>query len=350
MIIIILIYVSYYDTVRLHPLHGIIHGASELGKICWKSPGKIILFGEHFVVKDKPALAAAVNLYAETLIGESDRGWILESPGLGLRADLSGENLPRELLPFRAAARIVDERFGGLKPFHAVVRSGIPVAAGMGSSAATAASFTAALLDYCGVEPERGLVNEITYEAEKITHGRPSGIDNTLSVYGGVIRYEAGRVTRLNKSLPENIVLLAVDTGVPRNTGVLVKHVLERYDRHRGIMSLIYDAAARLVDDAVEALHRGDPWLIGELMEINHGLLVSIGVSIREIEELRYTLLDLGAYGAKLTGAGGGGLVIGLVPLGSLQKIYRGLRDKGYTKVYDLRIDRSGITKCPEGS
>lgn len=321
-----------------------------LTRICWKSPGKIILFGEHFVVKGKPALAVAVNMYAKTIVEPAVKGYTIHSRNLGLTSDLSRGEIAEAYKPFKKILEVITEEYGAPKPFKAVIDSEIPVSAGMGSSSSTAVSFTAAILDYMGVEPRREVVNRIAFKGEEVTHGKPSGIDNTLAVYGGFIRYESSRIKRLSLDLPESTVLVAVDTGVPRNTGVLVKRVLERYDRFPEIFEHVYDAASILVDEAIKSFRESDPYRIGELMNINHGLLVSIGVSILEIEEARYTLIKSGAYGSKLTGAGGGGMVIGLMPSRNFRKVYTSLSKMFNQKTYALGIDHEGLSKCLESS
>ncbi len=319
-------------------------------RVCWRSPGKIILFGEHFVVKGRPALAIAVNLYAKTIIEPAGDGYTIYSKNLGITSDLSRGEVIEAFKPFKKILEVIIEEYGAPKPFMALIDSEIPVSAGMGSSASTAVSFTAAVLDYMGIEPRREVVNRIAFKGEEVTHGKPSGIDNTLAVYGGFIRYESGRIRRLSLDLPENTDLLAVDTGVPRNTGVLVRKVLERYQRYPEIFSHVYDAASMIVDEAVKAFQESDPDRIGELMDINHGLLVSIGVSIFEIEKARYIMAENGAYGSKLTGAGGGGLVIGLMPSDNLRKTYTTLNRIFNQKTYVLDIDHAGLSRCREAS
>ncbi len=312
---------------------------------CWRAPGKIILFGEHFVVKGRPALVTAVDRYATTCMGEMGEGYIVEAVDLGLTADLRGD-VPVELKPYKRIYELVTEKTGKIAPFKATIRSDIPIGAGMGSSAATAVAFTAALLDHAGLEVSRDLVNMIAYEAEKITHGKPSGIDNTAATYGGLIYYKKPHAKPLDVRLPEKLVLVAVDTGIPRNTKALVEKVLARYDKYTDIMERIYDAAEKIVEEALKAMGTGDLERLGELFELNHGLLVSIGVSNRIIEEIRYRMLEYGALGAKITGAGGGGLVIGILDEKSVRDLFVRLRRFGYKKIFVLKPDENGVVNC----
>ena len=276
-------------------------------RVCAYAPGKIIWFGEHFVVLGKPAIASAVDVYAKTCIESSNR-IIIESKNLGIK--YSGEEEPGPLKPLLKITEIV----GKIKPvkgFHAVIDSNIPVASGMGSSAAVSVSFTAALLKHLGIDYSRELVSRIAFEAEKIVHGKPSGIDNTISTYGGFIVYQKNKgFRRIRVKWPEDYILLVADTGIERSTKVAVEKVLDLYRRRTRIMKKVYDVAGILVKEAIKALRKGDVKLLGDLMNINHGLLVSIGVAIPETEVIVHKATRSGALGAKITGAGLGGSVI----------------------------------------
>ncbi|RLG79622.1 MAG: mevalonate kinase [Thermoprotei archaeon] len=293
--------------------------------ICSRAPAKVILFGEHFVVKGKPAIATAVDLYAETCIEESE-DYIVESKQLGLKFSIFGTSIPPSLLQFRKAAELVMNLAGSTRGFHAVVDSEIPVAAGMGSSASTIVSFIHALLSFYGFKPELSLVNKMAFEAEKIVHGKPSGIDNIVATYGGTLYYKKGQIERLDVKWPRSLSIVVVDTGVKRSTKSIVREVLDLYEAHPSIMSKLYDVAEELVNEARRRLVEGDFTSLGQLININQGLLSAIGVSSREIEEIVYRLRSLGAIGSKLSGAGRGGVVYGVftdLNKDLLKKVYR---------------------------
>jgi len=311
--------------------------------VCSQAPAKIILFGEHFVVKGKPAIATAVNLYAKTLILEGE-GHVIESRQLRATYDLE-KQVPDQIKQFRTIYEVIREKTGIDKGFKAVIDSEIPVAAGMGSSAATAVSFTHALLTYYGVKPELELVNRIAYEAEKIVHGKPSGIDNTISTYGGIIYYRQGVFDKLDVDWPKNLYLVVIDTGVQRNTGIIVREVLELYDKYPEIMRIIYDAAEAVVDKARELLINKKFEELGSLININHGLLVALGLSIREIDEAVNMLKELGALGAKISGAGRGGIVYGLFIGEEAFSKVKALKNKGY-RTFIVKPINEGVKYC----
>ncbi|MCI4461942.1 MAG: mevalonate kinase [Thermogladius sp.] len=307
---------------------------------CSIAPGKVILFGEHFVVKGKPAIGAAVNVYAKACAGPG-RG-VVESRQLGLLLDLdSGRVLDKGLL---RVYQELSSRIGLTKDFHVIIDSEIPMAAGMGSSAAVAVSTAHALAALKGLDPDKKLIWEVSFEAEKVYHVKPSGIDNTLSTYGGVLYYQGGEFKRVEVKWPDDIYLLIVDSGVKRSTGQVVEDVLRRYEKYHRVMSGIYDAAGALVEEALKALERGDFARLGELMDINHGLLVSLGVSTPLLDSLIWAVREAGALGAKICGAGRGGVIIAIVDEAKLPKVLDKISQQG-RKPMVARIDSEGVRR-----
>ena len=313
-----------------------------MNTVCSMAPGKIILFGEHFVVKGKPAIASAVNLYARVYIYPG-KGHVLESKQLRTSIDL--DKPINEFKQFKILYEIISRETGVDKGFKAVIDSDIPIAAGMGSSAATSVAFTHALLTYYGVKPSLDLVNKIAYEAEKVVHGKPSGIDNTISTYGGIIYYKSGVFKRIETKWPDNAYLVVVDTGVKRNTGIIVHEVLKLYDKHSDILSLVYDAAEALVEKAYKLLVKNEIRELGDLILINQGLLTTLGLSIRESDNVFHFLREIGALGAKISGAGRGGIVYGLFIVDDKEALMEKLERMSY-RYYVVRPIYEGVKYC----
>lgn len=313
--------------------------------ICSQAPAKIILFGEHFVVKGKPAIATAVNLYVKTCIYEEDRKYLFESKQLGIKCDLSRKNVPREIIQFKKIYEIIREKTDIDKGFRIIMESEIPIASGMGSSAASAVSFTHALLTYYGIKPELELVNKIAYEAEKIIHGKPSGIDNTISVYGGIIYYKRGKFTKIKTMWPDNLYLTIIDTGIKRNTGEIVYEVLKLYDKYTDILEPIYNAAEALVDKALDLIKSRKYEDLGPLININHGLLVALGLSTYEIDMVINELKKIGVIGAKISGAGRGGIVFGLYIGEDIHSRIKSIEGKGL-RTYIVKPINEGVKYC----
>ncbi|MCC6011100.1 MAG: mevalonate kinase, partial [Desulfurococcaceae archaeon] len=212
---------------------------------CSIAPAKVILFGEHFVVKGKPALGLAVNMYAKVCVKEGSGR--VYSRQLG---ELSRESPQRAL--FDIAVDQVSKFAGRSVNLDVFVDSAIPVASGMGSSASVAVALIHASLVYLGVEFSRDDVRRIAHEAEKAVHYKPSGVDTTLSTYGGFLYYKQGEFKLLGDlKLPSDLGLIVVDTSVKRSTGIVVKEVLERYERCERAAKYIYEAAGEVVEQAI---------------------------------------------------------------------------------------------------
>ncbi|MCY0867720.1 MAG: mevalonate kinase [Desulfurococcus sp.] len=308
--------------------------------VCSRAPGKIILFGEHFVVGGYPAIGVAVSLYAKTCVKRGDLR--IYSKQLGL-IDASS----MEAKPFLRVIREVSRRFKCGEEFTVYVDSEIPPGAGMGSSAALNVSLANSLLEACRASFTRDDVNSIAYLGEVEVHGKPSGVDNALSTYGGFMYYKQGLFRRLDVQIPENVELIVADTGVKRSTGVVVREVIERRARLGVIGDTIYQLAGLIVEEALRALESRDIVKLGELMSVNQGLLFSMGASSWVNDYLVHRMINLGAYGAKLSGAGRGGVVIGLAPAAVSEVIASRLTGEGF-KVYRVKPDYSGVVLVDE--
>ncbi len=274
------------------------------------------MLGEHWVVHGGLALASSIGVYARVTCISQGSGLVVESPSLSVSEELRGGRC-RRLCGLARAAEYIEERLGVSTGVRCRIESDIPLGAGLGSSAAVAAAFAAAYscLLLGGRQPPRDLVNGAAYEAEKVVHGRPSGVDNTVTVYGGLLLYRRGS---LMKPLPpppvSDAVLLIALTGVERSTRVAVERFTSR-------LRLLGDQASRLIElndslvaEALAALWRKDYKRLGALMTLAHGLLNGMGVSIPLLDEIVASAVAAGAHGAKLTGAGLGGSVVILAP------------------------------------
>ncbi len=313
------------------------------------APGKVILFGEHFVVKGKPAIAIALSPRIYVTVKSSgdvsDRIVIIsKNTGYELVLDTSSLRILESKGNLHQLKRILEELkklSGYLKSAFIEIRSEIPVAAGLGSSASLAVAFTAAYSTYIGLSLSREEISRIAFEAEKIVHGKPSGIDNTIATYGGAILYKGGRFSQLKVGNIRDYFIIA-DTGVPRSTREAVLKVLGLYDKYSRILEHVYLAAEKIVEEAKIALEKADTVMLGELMNINHGLLSAIGVSGLELEQLVHTARRSGALGSKITGAGIGGAIIALASRENVDKVYNAL--SRYAKnIIKASIDWEGV-------
>ncbi|MCD6369370.1 MAG: mevalonate kinase [Thermoproteales archaeon] len=319
-------------------------------RVTASAPGKVILVGEHFVVENEPAVALAINLRALVTVEDNEGSDVFYSKNLGAFVEvkegrvLKGAGDGFEVLrPLVKIADILRQYSSVKKPFKLTVNSSIPPASGMGSSAAVSVAACAALSRFFNLDIGLDDISKIAYEAEKIVHGKPSGIDNTISTYAGAIIYRKSEgFIRLDIQIDSAAVIIA-DSGIPRRTGEMVKQVRDLKKRYPEVLDPLYHAAGHLSIEAARALEEGDLWKLGELMNINHGLLSAIGVSNMKLEELVYTARRAGALGAKITGAGGGGCIIAIAYKKKADDIARALK-KVASRVYVLEATRKGVS------
>jgi mevalonate kinase len=303
------------------------------------APGKVILFGEHAVVYGQPAIAVPVTEVRATVTIEASRA------GTGLTlvaADLERvTSLARapDGDPLAAMVRLTLAHLGASTPDAVLtVRSTIPVASGLGSGAAVSTAIVRSLTAYFERELAPEIVSQLVYEVEKLHHGTPSGIDNTVVAYGMPVYFEKGKQIE-TFGAGTALWLLIADTGIASPTRVAVGDVrrgwerdVRRYDNHFRRMGDIARKARNLI------VAGGNNARIGELMDLNHQLLREIDVSSVEIEHLVTAARGAGALGAKLSGAGRGGNVIALVRPADSKRISGALRQSGAVRVIETAV------------
>lgn len=290
--------------------------------------GKVILFGEQFVVHGTPAIAASVEKKTEIKIKKFE--------GKGIFSDYEGRwhniNLmkshPKTNWFRKILFLLLNELQIKEKNFFIEIKNELPVGAGMGSSAAMSVALSRALNTFFKLELSEEQICELAYKAEQVFHGTPSGIDNTLATYRGIILFEKEKgIKRIELQKPINIVIARIKRK--GNTKKLVEHVKRFKEKNLDEFERMKEKVCELVRRAEKALQENDLQELGFLMNVNQKLLEIIGVSTKELEELCEIALKNGALGAKLTGAGGGGCMIALTPEEDVQeKVAKALKKK----------------------
>jgi len=290
------------------------------------APGKIYLFGEHAVVYGEPAVPCAIERRAHVTVEERDDGSLrVNADDLsldGFTVEYSGDtargpdvDVSPQLL--EAAMGYVDEAVAQARDaadapeagFEVTIESEIPLGAGIGSSAAVVVAAIDAATRELGVELAPEALAERAYRVENaVQDGQASRADTFCSAMGGAVRVE-GEDCRTIEA-PELPIVVGYDGGAG-DTGALVagvRDLRERYDFAADTVAAIGD----LVRRGETALAAGDLEQVGELMDVNHGLLSALGVSARSLDAMVWAARDADALGAKLTGAGGGGCIVAL--------------------------------------
>jgi hydroxymethylglutaryl-CoA reductase len=292
--------------------------SSQIDTACATAPGKVILLGEHAVVYGRTALAAAIDRYVTVHVACE--------PAPECRADDVGSErkplVPRfstydprpspvdaEPRLAQAITRAADIVGLNRKDLVTTIFTDLPVAMGLGSSAALSVALVRALARLV----RRPLVDQAVcqgaFEIEKIFHGFPSGVDNTVATYGGLIAFTRATAPRrldARRSLP-----LVVALGrAPRRTQQTVVALRRRWEANPADYEALFDEIAALVRHAERAIASGDLATLGAAMSANHAVLQRLEVPTDELDQMVTLAATHGALGAKLTGGGGGGAVI----------------------------------------
>jgi hydroxymethylglutaryl-CoA reductase len=206
----------------------------------------------------------------------------------------------------------------------------VPRAMGLGGSAALAVAIIRALDKHFKLNLSDEDVNRFSYESEMLAHGNASGIDNTLATYGKFMLFKRGQPPELKElKIKKPIPIVIGLSGVESLTAKMVSIVRAAWENNESIYTRIFEEIDGLVLQAVEAIENHNLAQLGELMNINQGLLNALQVSSRELEELIEISRRNGALGAKLTGAGGGGAMVAICPE-EAEKVAFALRKAGY--------------------
>lgn len=295
------------------------------------APAKLILCGEHAVVYGRPAIAlplADIRATATVAPLPKGSGVLINAPDLGGQWRVTDR--PDE--PLSELVMTVIEQFHIPTDIEITIRSAIPIASGMGSGAAIATAIVRELLTYCGQTLSPAAISELVYASERGYHGTPSGIDNTVVAFEQPIWFQRrSSLPPLIEPLPIGapLTLVVGDSGVRSPTRLPVGAVRERWQADPTRYEALFDQVGALVTQAREALVRGDAAALGPLLNANHELLREIGVSSTELDHLVAAARAAGALGAKLAGAGWGGVMLALTTPEQAAAITAALRTAG---------------------
>ena len=293
------------------------------------APGKIILFGEHAVVYGRPALAVPVTqVHADAEVIDSNRPGIwIDAPDIDLHAELNTLSSDH---PIAAVIHnfLFISRVSPFPNFQAKITSTIPVASGLGSGAAVTVALTRALSSHLDYPMNNEEVSAFTYEIEKLHHGTPSGIDNTVVTYAKPVYFIKGQsIETFKVGHPFTIVI--GNTGISAPTRESVGDVKKLWEADKTNWEGVFDQIGEIAKQARKAIE-SDKWNeLGGLMNQNHALLQEMTVSSPELDTLVSAARKAGASGAKMSGGGRGGNMIALVEANQAETIARTLIQAG---------------------
>jgi mevalonate kinase len=186
----------------------------------------------------------------------------------------------------------------------------IPPGAGLGASAAFAVAITRALAAHAGNAVDAATLARIAGTSEDVVHGRASGVDVALAIAGGIGVFR--KRTGLQAFACAPLRVLVGPSGAPRSTRAMIERVAAATSGVAEDARLF--ALGALCDAGAASLRAGKLDELGAGMDRAHELLAELGVSTPLLDGLCALARGKGAWGAKLTGAGGGGAVIAIAP------------------------------------
>lgn len=321
------------------------------------APGKIILCGEHAVVYGKKALACSIDLRTRVnlthTVQSSFQIYILnelvdidEAQFEQLKTSSSVKSQFLQVIGLLLVN--LDVKWNNLIGYKVEIDTELPISAGLGSSASLSVCLaTLFLLVTRKINPEEindnlELINKHAFDIEKIFHGKPSGIDNTVVTYGGYILYQNGVIIdKFKTSLDLNVVI--INSGLPKQTIEQVRKVRELHDKYPQIIESAMNSIDSLVDRFINSLKSNEELkTIKELVRINQGLLEAIQISNCKFNEIKI-ICEKNDYACKITGAGGGGCCFALVlDTHKLEELFKNLDENGFS-YFQTSLSSHGI-------
>lgn len=312
------------------------------------APGKLMLFGEHAVMYGYPCLVTAVD-QRMTLVAASikERKFRINAPDVGVigyEKELEAlgviGNGPKGARFIEVAIKLFKERFG--LPFGIAIETkselGTP---GLGSSSAVAVCTIKAVSELLGKKLSRKELFNLSYKTVLEVQKTGSGFDVAAAIFGGTIFYLFGG-KRIEPLKAGNLPLVVGYSGIKAETPVMVKMVEEKYQRNKKIMREIFALMGEITQEVRNSLGNRDLPRVGELANISQGLLEAIGVSCSELTRLIYAAREAGAWGAKLSGAGGGDCMIAFLEEEKRRAVEQAIQKAG-GKVIKVRPNAEGV-------
>jgi len=276
--------------------------------------GKVILFGEHFVVFGQPGIASGIDKYVEVEIAKVKDSTDVTFDDKVFKEKVSMKENPENIKCKMLNAMFKDEQFVKLEGLKITINSNLPNGAGLGYSAAIAVAIARAMNQLFDLLWKDEQINETAHKSEQIVHGTPSGIDTACATYDSVIWFEKGNKEKKDSvrrlKCGKALQFLLVDTGI-KHASKEALGVVKKYETaSKKKFDIMCSDYKKLAGKAKQELQYGGVNELGKLMNENHSMLKELGLSTKEIDEIVKVAIYDGALGAKITGAGMGGNVL----------------------------------------
>jgi len=299
------------------------------------APGKLMLMGDHAVVYDRPCIVTAVDQRMRVTISKID------SPELQIQAldvsvndyrvsinNLSDENIPKNVHFIQTGVYNFFNKYKKISGLKITTKSDFSALYGFGSSSAVTVATIKSLSKLFEVNIRNKELFDLSFKTVIDIQKKGSGFDVAAAVYGGTLYYKSAGLT-LEKLNVRNLPILVGYTGVKADTVKLIKKVAKDLQSNPNQINKIFDDITNLVDQGKKTINEHDYVKLGKLFSENQILLTQLGVSTDKINLLNQAVLGVGAYGAKLSGAGGGDCIITLYSSETREKVIKAINKYG---------------------
>jgi mevalonate kinase len=308
-----------------------------------------MLFGEHAVVYGRPCIVTAVDQRIRVSVQKlAERQLQIEAPDVGIseyKKDINkigrGKNIPKGAMFIEYAVRNFKKKFGLPTGIKIETKSDFSSKFGFGSSSAAIVAALKAISELFQSKLTQRELFDLSYKTVLQVQGVGSGFDLAAAIWGGTIYFVGGGKKIIPIKL-DSLPLVVGYTGIKADTSTLVKQVGSLFKTEKKIVEMIFETIENIVNSAKTAFPAKDYRKLGELMNLNQGLLDSLGVNTKELSDLIIAVRSKGAYGAKLSGAGGGDCMIALVD-GKHKKDIEVAIIKAGGKVLDVKTGADGV-------
>lgn len=304
------------------------------------APGKVILFGEHFVVYGVKAILCAINKRITVTAEKIEEGKISIKSNIGNLELETGKliseiNSPLKPFYYLANKMLKNENTG----IEIIVESDIPLGVGLGSSSACCVAGAAAISRLFKKISKEEILS-LAIEAEKTIFENTSGADCTVCTYGGIMDYDKENGFHKIESEP-NFHLVIANSNIEHSTESVVEGVRKFKENDEVRFSSLCKRESKLVEGVLELLKENDIKKLGTKVKENQEYLETIGISNDKLREM----IQIGqtqSFGAKITGAGGGGCIYALTDESNLEQTINQFKDKNYD-CFSVKIDFKGL-------
>jgi len=306
------------------------------------APGKVILFGEHFVVYGVKAILCAINKRVTVTAEKIDEEKISIKSNIGdliLEPNKPISEIDSPLKPFYYLANKMLQKQNQATGIEIIVESDIPIGVGLGSSSACCVAGAAAI-SRLFVETSKEEILEFAIEAEKTIFQNTSGADCTVCTYGGIMEYDKKNGFNKIKSEP-GFHLVITNSNTRHSTKLVVAGVKQFKEENEVEFSKLCNDESELVEDVLKLLNDNNIEELGQKIIQNQEYLETIGVSNEKLRDM-IQIGQKSSFGAKITGAGGGGCIFSLTDESNLEHTINQFKDKNY-ECFSVKIDFKGL-------